>query len=317
MHHATPNDPPAGWWRRLWSQRSALASDNTSVAPVAAPLPPRFGRFQVTGLLGRGASGQVYLAEAAGEGRVAIKTLELDTALPAREQAEHRERFQRQAEVMRSLAHPDMVRLLDQGVAGGTPWIAMELALGVELSRYTRANRLLPEPVVLRIAARVAHALAHAHARGVVHRDLKPANIRVDLGSDSVKLLDFGVARVEDAAVTRTGVTLGTPAYMAPEQLTGDHADPRSDAYALGVMLYELLAGRLPYPATTLGELLRAVSAGHPEPLSQRRPDVPPGLADLVMRLLARHPGDRPQDLQQLAIDLLQWADELAPPAPS
>ena len=278
-------------------------------------MPAQFGRFQVTGQLGRGASGQVFVAQA-GEQLVAVKTLELDAALPPREQAEQRERFERQADVMRGLAHPDIVRLVDQGHAAGLPWIAMELAPGVELSRYTRANRLLPEPVVMRIIARVAGALAHAHARGVVHRDLKPANVRIDLGNDTIKLLDFGVARLEDAAVTRTGVTLGTPAYMAPEQLTGDHADARSDAYALGVMLYELLAGRLPYPSTTLGELLRAVSAGEPVPLTHWRPDLPEGLAALVAQLLQRDPAGRPQDLHRLAADLLQWADELPRPAP-
>jgi serine/threonine protein kinase len=306
MQQATSNEPPSGWWRRWWPQRQTAAP--------APTLPAQFGRFQVTGLLGRGASGQVFVAQA-GDQRVAIKTLELNAALPPREQAEHRERFERQAEVMRSLAHPDIVRLLDQGSAP-TPWIAMELATGAELSRYTRANRLLPEAVVLHVMARVAGALAHAHARGVVHRDLKPANVRIDLGEDHVKLLDFGVARLEDAAVTRTGVTLGTPAYMAPEQLTGDHADARSDAYALGVMLYELLTGRLPHPAATLGELLRAVSAGEPVPLSHWRPDLPAGLALLVSGLLQRDPAARPQDLHRLAAEMLQWADELPQPVP-
>jgi serine/threonine-protein kinase len=311
MQQATSNDPPSGWWRRWWHQRQAAAA-----GPAPEPAPPvHFGRYQVTGLLGRGASGQVFVAQA-GDQRVAIKTFELNAALPLREQAEQRERFERQAEVMRGMGHPDIVRLLDQGTLGATPWIAMELATGAELSRYTRANRLLPEAVVLRVIARVAGALAHAHARGVVHRDLKPANVRIDLGEDRIKLLDFGVARLEDAAVTRTGVTLGTPAYMAPEQLTGDHADARSDVYALGVMLYELLSGRLPHPASTLGELLRAVSAGEPVPLAHWRPDLPAGLAELVASLLQRDPAARPADLHRLAAELLQWADELPQPAP-
>ena len=312
MQHATSNDPPSGWWRRWWPQRPAV----TASAPASNPsLPAQLGRFLVTGLLGRGASGQVYVGQAADQ-LVAIKTLELDAALPAREQAEQRERFERQAQVMRHLAHPDIVRVVDQGQVGTMPWIAMELAPGVELSRYCRPNRLLPEPVVLRVIARVAGALAHAHARGVVHRDLKPANVRIDLASDRIKLLDFGVARIEDSAVTRTGVTLGTPAYMAPEQLTGELADARSDVYALGVMLYELLSGRLPHPATTLGELLRAVSAGEPLPLGHWRPDLPAGLVELVSVMLRREPGHRPQDLHLLAADLLQWADELVRAAP-
>lgn len=311
MQQATSNDPPSGWWRRWWQQRQAPAP-----APAAATaLPAQIGRFQVTALLGRGASGQVFAAQA-GDQVVAIKTLELDASLSPAERVDQRERFERQADVMRGLGHPDIVRLFDQGTAGNTPWIAMELATGAELSRYTQPSRLLPEPVVLRIIARVAGALAHAHSRGVVHRDLKPANVRIDLPNDRIKLLDFGVARIQDAAVTRTGVTLGTPAYMAPEQLTGDHADERSDVYAIGVMLYELLAGRLPHPASTLGELLRAVSAGDPVPLQHWRPDLPPALTDLVTRLLARDPAARPPDLHRLAAHLLQCADELPRPPP-
>jgi serine/threonine protein kinase len=303
MHHAASNGSPPGWWRRWWPQRQ-------NAAPSGAAPPAQFGRYQVLGLIGRGASGQVLLAQA-GDTTVALKTLELDPRLSPQEAADHRERFERQAGVMRSLAHPDIVRLVDSGTAGGRPWIAMELAPGAELSRYTRANRLLPEPVALRIMARVAGALAHAHSRGVVHRDMKPANVRIELGTDGVKLLDFGVARLQDAAVTRTGVTLGTPAYMAPEQLTGDHADPRSDTYAVGVMLYELLTGRLPYPAGTLGELLRAVSAGEPTPLRQWRADLPQGLTDLVSCLLHRLPDARPQDLNRLAAELFEWADQM------
>lgn len=278
----------------------------------------QFGRYRVMGQLGQGASGPVYLAQA-GDTAVALKVLQLEARLTPEEQRDQRARFMRQAEVMRTLAHPDIVALVDSGAGGpdGQPWIAMELAPGTDLSRYTRGNRLLPEPVALRIVARVAAALAHAHSRGVVHRDLKPANVRLDLGSDRLKLLDFGVAKLQDAAVTRTGVTLGTPAYMAPEQLTGVDADARSDTYAIGVMLYELLTGRLPYPATNLGELLRAVSAGDPAPLQHWRPELPPALAALVAQLLQHDPSQRPQDLNRLAADLLNEAEAMQsrPPA--
>ncbi|HSW08628.1 serine/threonine-protein kinase [Aquabacterium sp.] len=267
----------------------------------------RFGPYLASAVLGQGASGPVFLAQA-GAQQVAIKTLTLAATLPAAEQADQRQRFLRQAEVLRSLSHPDIVAVLDGGERNGEPWIAMELAPGTDLSRYTRPQRLLPEPLVLRFGARIARALAHAHGHGVVHRDLKPANVRIDLATDRLKLVDFGVARLQDAAVTRTGVTLGTPAYMAPEQLTGEPADARTDTYALGVMLYELLTGRLPFPATTLGELLRAVAAGDPAPLRHWRPELPAGLDALIAQILQRAPGLRPQNLLALATELERWA---------
>jgi eukaryotic-like serine/threonine-protein kinase len=318
-----PTVPPGapGWWRRLWPPRQdaggppAPASLSRSGTPSAADA-LCFGHYQATALLGQGASGPVYLARD-GERTAAIKVLALDPRLKAREQDELRQRFERQAAVMRTLAHADIVGLLDEGTSDGRPWIAMEVAPGADLARYTRTNRLLPEPLVLRIGARVARALAHAHRHGVVHRDLKPANVRYDLAGDRLKLLDFGVARLEDASVTRTGVTLGTPAYMAPEQLAGADARPASDTYALGVMLYELLCGRLPYPATHLGELLRAVAAGNPAPVRHWRPELPEELDALVSALLQADPASRPADLEQLAGELERWATLLQRPAPS
>jgi len=297
------------WWQRWW-RRSPAAPP---VAPaLATPAELRFGPYRATGVLGHGASGPVYLAQLdgppSGAPQVAIKALALDPSLAQAEQASQRQRFLRQAEVLRSLSHPDIIAVLDAGERGGEPWLAMELAPGTDLSRYTRKQRLLPEALVLRIAARVARALAHAHEHGVVHRDLKPANVRIDLGSDRLKLVDFGVARVQDAEVTRTGVTLGTPAYMAPEQLTGEPADARTDTYALGVMLYELLTGRLPFPATNLGELLRAVASGEPAPLRHWQAHLPVGLETLIGQILQRAPGLRPQNLPALAAELERWA---------
>ncbi|WP_284618272.1 serine/threonine-protein kinase [Aquabacterium humicola] len=318
-----PTAPPGapGWWRRLWPARpdaggAAPAASSARSGTPATGGAPRFGRYQATALLGQGASGPVYLAQD-GERTAAVKVLALDPRLKSLELADLRRRFERQAAVMRALSHPDIVGLLDEGDSDGRPWIAMEVAPGTDLTRYTRPNRLLPEPLVLRIGARVARALAHAHAHGVVHRDLKPANVRFDLAGDRLKLLDFGVARLEDASVTRTGVTLGTPAYMAPEQLAGDDARPASDTYALGVMLYELLCGRLPYPATHLGELLRAVAAGAPAPLRHWRPELPEGLDQLLASLLHADPQARPADLGRLADDLERWAALLQRPAPS
>ncbi|WP_395699531.1 serine/threonine-protein kinase [Aquabacterium sp.] len=307
---------PSSWWQR-WKRRTPGGASAAPAAAGAAPAAarPSFGPYQALGVLGQGATGPVYLAQA-GERQAAIKLLVTDPALPAAEQADQRQRFLLQAEVLRGLAHEDIVTVLDAGEREGQPWIALELAPGTDLSRYTRAQRLLPEPLVLRIGARIARALAHAHERGIVHRDLKPANVRLDVASGRLKLVDFGVARLQDQAVTRTGVTLGTPAYMAPEQLLGEPADARTDTYALGVMLYELLTGRLPFPATTLGELLRAVAGGEPAPLRHWRPELPAGLEALLQQILQRAPGLRPQSLPALAAELERWADALPQPPP-
>ncbi|MDH4052724.1 MAG: serine/threonine protein kinase, partial [Rubrivivax sp.] len=184
----------------------------------------------------------------------------------------------------------------------------MDLLHGCDLVRYTRPGRLLPEPVVLRLAERIARALAHAHARGVVHRDLKPANVMVDWAADRVTLTDFGLARLADAERTRTGLVLGSPVYMAPELLAGEAASARSDQYALGVLLYQLLTGELPFDALQLGELLRQVAQQAPLPLQAHRPDLPSDLLAplqaLIGELLAKRAADRPTDGDALAARL-------------
>jgi serine/threonine-protein kinase len=159
--------------------------------------------------------------------------------------------------------------------------------------------------LTLRIVERIARALAHAHRSGIVHRDVKPQNVRVNLPADAVKLADFGAARSEDATRTRTGVIVGTPAYMAPEQLSGAAADARSDLYALGVLLFELLTGRRPHESASLGELLRQVSAEPAPDVRTLRPDMPPALAGELARLLAKRPDDRHPDGDALA-DVLE-----------
>lgn len=252
--------------------------------------------------LGRGGSGVVHLAQGRHDGAwVALKILAAGDALSAAEHQELRTRFLREAEVAKRLRHPDIVAIHAAGEAGGFLWIAMELVPGCSLERYVQPRRLLPPAVALGIGVRVARALAHAHAIGVVHRDVKPSNVLVDLAAGSVKLMDFGVARLHDASRTRTEVMLGTPAYMAPEQLSGAAADARSDLYALGVLLFELLTGRRPHASASLGELLRQVAVEPAPDLRSFRPELPQTLADELARLLAKRPADRHPDGEALA----------------
>jgi eukaryotic-like serine/threonine-protein kinase len=261
-----------------------------------------FGPYRLVRLLGQGTMGAVHLAIDETQGTaVALKVLSLSAHAAGAERDEARARFLAEAEPMRRLDHPDIVRLLATGEHDGTGWLAMELVHGVDLGRYTQPARLLPEPVVLRLAERVARALHHAHCAGVVHRDVKPSNIMVDWGSDQLKLTDFGMARLADAEHTRTGLVLGSPAYMAPEQLAGDPPTPASDLYALGVTLFQLLAGRLPFDDSSLGELLRSVAFDPAPDLQRLRPDLPPALAGVVAGLLSKRPADRPADAETLA----------------
>jgi serine/threonine-protein kinase len=244
--------------------------------------------------LGQGTHGAVYLAEdLRGAQTVALKIMPLPPGAPARDA---RDAFLRSAATARRLQHPGIVAIHAAGVEGPLAWLAMEAVPGSDLTRYTRAQRLLPELLVLRLCERIALALACAHRQGVVHRDVKPANVLVDWPSDTVKLADFGLARADDGLQTGTGIVPGTPAYMAPEQLAGAVPTPRSDLYALGVMLFQLLTGRLPHDGLSMGELLRHVAEAPPPDLRLLRPDLPAGVARLAGQLMARRPAERPAD---------------------
>ena len=251
--------------------------------------PVRIAGYRLVRTLGQGLLGTVWLAVAPGSGEpVALKVI-----APTRSAGEDLLRanatFLREADVARHLPpHADIVRVLEAGVERGSAWLAMEFAPGCELSRYTAPARLLPEPVVLEIGRRLAEALEHAHRRGVVHRDIKPSNVLVDLPRGSLKLTDFGLARLAEAERTRTGLVMGTPAYMAPEQLAGGEADARGDVYALGVVLFQLLTGRLPFEADTLGELLRSTARGDPPWIARLRPDLPAAAATALSACVAR-----------------------------
>ena len=260
------------------------------------------GRYRLGALIGQGGGSRVHEAIDLRTGAtVALKLIHLPDDLPVLQRSEWQVRLQREADLSRRLNHPDIVAVIEAGLQGTQAWLAMERVRGNDLGRYTEPQRRLPENLVLRIGARLGSALSHAHAHGVVHRDLKPGNILINLAAGQVKLADFGVAHDADAAHTRTGMSLGTPAYMAPELLAGAPASPASDAWALGVMLFELLAGRRPHSADTLGALLQAMASQPPASLQALRPDLPAPAVAAVEQLLARKPEDRPADLEAWA----------------
>ncbi len=289
--------------RERWlPARRRSDSPATRLRPDALPAGTRLGSARIERLIARGASGVLYAGvDEASDSAVAIKVLlAAPTGVDPGADNEARNRFLHEAERASRLVHPAIVRLLGGGCAQGLAFVVMELLPGVDLTRYTQASRLLPEPLALGIVARLAEGLAYAHREGMVHRDVKPANVMFDPATDSVKLTDFGLARSADAEATRSGVLLGSPAYMAPELLAGARADGRSDLYALGVLLFELLTARLPFAGDSMGALLRAMATQAPRSVRVLRPDLTPAQAaalDAVLALVsARAPADRLAD---------------------
>ncbi|MFY7975215.1 MAG: serine/threonine-protein kinase [Rubrivivax sp.] len=293
-----------------------------TVAPDAAPATPVTpltrlpfaGRFELIQLLGQGTVGTVHAARDHLWMRlVALKVLALPPGTGATTLADLRRRFVREAEIAQRLRHPDIVEIYEAGVDGEQAWLAMELVPGVPLSRYTTASRLLPEPVVLAVVSRVAAAVAHAHAAGVVHRDLKPGNVIVEWPTNTVKLADFGLAHLAEASNTATGLFLGSPAFMAPELLAGAKPSPASDLYALGLMLFQLLSGEIPHEEDNLGELMRRRHAEPVPDIREIRPSLPRVLADLMAEALAQRPSDRRSGVagwgQALAALQQNWRD--------
>jgi serine/threonine-protein kinase len=302
-------------------RRPDLPDDADAAAPdVGWPVAAgeaQLGPYRLDRELGRGTMGRVYRAHDTRDGSiVAIKTLALGREFGGYELHEARTRFQREAQAASRLRHPDIVDVIACGDTEELAYLVMELLGGRDLSHHIRPATLLPVSSVVAIGARVADALAHAHAHGVVHRDIKPANVMVDLAHDRVKVMDFGVARLVDASRTRTGLVLGSPSYMSPEQLAGRTLDGRSDLYSLGVVLFQLLTSRLPCNGSTMTELMAAV-AHQPAPDARLlRPGLPDALADVVTILLEKRPELRYADGHSLAGDLRLIAARMQPRDP-
>src|SRR5438105_8321176 len=297
----------------------APASQPASTQPSTSSPPDRtsLGRYRIDRQIGRGAMGAVYLGHDPKIGRqVAIKTMALAHEFDGAELAEARARFFREAETAGRLQHPDIVTIFDAGEDQDRAYIAMEFLKGHDLQRHTQPTHLLLVPQVLRIVARVADALAYAHSQGVVHRDIKPANVMVDLNDDSVKVTDFGIARITDSSRTRTGMVLGTPSFMSPVQMVGRLVDGKSDLYSLGVMLFQLLTGRLPHQAESMAKLMYQI-ANEPAPDVRRlRPELPEAVANAVALALEKRPEVRYADGRTLAEDLRTIAAAFDPAQP-
>jgi len=252
---------------------------------------PKFGRFVVEKELGKGAMGVVYLGKDPKIGReVAIKTLAVAEEFEPEELADVKERFFREAQTAGRLAHPNIVTIYDAGEEHDYCYIAMEFLRGESLARFTKPGQLLPTEKTVSIIARAADALGYAHREGVVHRDVKPANLMYDPASDTLKVTDFGIARLAASSKTKTGMVLGTPSFMSPEQLAGKRIDGRSDLFSLAVTLYQMLSGKLPFDGESMAQLMFRIANEPPTPLGA---NVPAAIARFLERALAKDADQR------------------------
>jgi CHASE2 domain-containing sensor protein/tRNA A-37 threonylcarbamoyl transferase component Bud32 len=278
---------------------------------------PMLGRYQVEKELGKGAMGVVYLGKDPKIGRVvAIKTMALSQEFEGEELDDARERFFREAETAGRLQHQNIVTIFDAGEEHDLAYIAMEFLKGKDLADVTKDGHLLPVPKVLSIVARVAEALAYAHKQNVVHRDIKPANIMYEIDSDTVKVTDFGIARITDSSKTKTGLVLGTPSFMSPEQIAGKKVDGRSDLYSLGVMLFQMLAGVLPFRGDSMAELMYKIANEEAPDIRIIRKELSARLAEVVAHSLAKQPESRYQDGDRFAADLREVIASMGGAAP-
>ena len=259
------------------------------------------GRYDVIRALGWGGMAEVYLSVDRQLGReVAVKVIRERFAEDERFVA----RFRREARAAASLSHPNVVAVHDVGVHEGSPFIVMEHVPGRTLAELVRDGAPMDPGRVAEIGEAVARALGGAHAAGIVHRDVKPGNVMVT-ADGRVKVLDFGIARaLRWTPLTDTPAVQGTAEYMAPEYVKGDGADPRSDIYSLGVVLYELMAGRPPFTGDSPLQVAYKHLEEAPAPPDAARPGLPANLTAVVMRCLAKHPGDRYRRAEELAADL-------------
>ena len=266
---------------------------------------PMLGRYEVEKELGKGAMGIVYLGKDPKISRVvAIKTMALAQEFEEDELEDVKERFFREAETAGRLSHPYIVTIFDAGEEHDLAYIAMEFLKGHDLARYTKADNLLDVKTVVSIVQRSAEGLAFAHAQNVVHRDIKPANIMYEPEADSLKITDFGIARITDSSKTKTGMVLGTPSYMSPEQLAGKKVDGRSDIFSLGVMLFQLLSGSLPFKAESMASLMFKITNEEAPDIKSVRADIPVELSSIINRALTKNVEERYQTGTEMANDL-------------
>jgi eukaryotic-like serine/threonine-protein kinase len=283
---------------------------DATVLIAGAETKPTLGRYEIAKELGRGAMGTVYLGKDPRINReVAIKTLRYED-FDEEQVAELKKRFFREAEAAGKLSHPNIVTIYDVGEDYEIAYMAMELLEGTDLTKYCQKENLFPIREVGRVITSVASALDYAHENGVVHRDIKPANIMV-LKNGEIKVADFGIARVMASSKTQTGVIMGTPSYMSPEQISGQKVDGRSDLFSLGVVFFELLTGEKPFAGESITTLMYNIANSPPPLLREVSPATPDFCDSIISKLLAKDKEMRYQRGRDLVNDLTKYMETL------
>jgi len=292
-----------------WMKRTHGAPESPSKKQKISGAPQRLGRYVIEKRIGRGAMGAVYLARDPRINRpVALKAIAIEKEFEDEELKEARLRFYREAESAGRLQHPNIITVFDAGEDQGLAYIAMEYVPGIPLKQFTDPKRLLAPKRALELCASTADALDYAHNQGVIHRDIKPANLMYNPKEGTLKITDFGVARMTDNNATKTGIVLGTPMYMSPEQLGAEELQGHSDLFSLGVTLYELLAGEVPFHATNIAVLMTKITTEEAAPISQKRAGIPPSVDSVLAKAMAKRPQDRFSCGAEMAIALRNCA---------
>ncbi|MCX5791444.1 MAG: serine/threonine-protein kinase [Elusimicrobia bacterium] len=280
-------------------------SNDSTLLMGGASATPMLGRYEIQKELGKGAMGIVYLGKDPKINRtVAIKTMRFEEGMEEKALKDQKERFFREAQAAGNLSHPNIVKIYDAGEEQDIAYLAMELLKGDDLKKWAAKDNLLPVDKVLEYMAKAADALDYAHKNGVVHRDIKPANIML-LEDGSLRVADFGIARITESSKTATGTVMGTPYYMSPEQIAGKKVDGRADLFSLGVTLYELLTGERPWKGgEAIGTLFFQISQDPwPDPVLYR-PDLPKNILNVIDKALKKIPDERYQSGAEMAEDL-------------
>ncbi len=284
-------------------EQSFEASTPTPIPGAGVPL-TKLGRYQITGTLGKGAMGHVYRGiDPAINRPVALKTIRLDFISDPEEMEELKIRLHREAQAAGKLSHPNIVTIYDVGSDGSLQYIAMEHIEGQTLEEMIKKKTKFNYKIIAQIVQQICSALQYAHDQNIVHRDIKPANIMITKNY-TVKVMDFGIARIDSNSMTKTGIAMGTPNYISPEQLQGKPVDRRADIFSLGVVLYELLIGKRPFKGENITSLIYSILHKEPEKPSNLVPAIPFLFDQIVSRALEKDPAKRYQTADELSDQL-------------
>jgi serine/threonine-protein kinase len=301
-------DPDAGEYDAdSWRNDSAKStmSDSSGSSTELTNL----GRYQILGTLGKGAMGHVYKGiDPAINRPVALKTIRLDFVNDPEEMEELKERLFREAQAAGKLSHPNIVTIYDVGSEGHLQYIAMEFIEGVTLEEMIKRKAKFSYKILSQIIIQICSALDYAHERKIVHRDIKPANIMVT-ENYTAKVMDYGIARVDSSSMTKTGIAMGTPNYISPEQLQGKSVDHRADLFSLGVVMYELLLGRRPFKGENITALIYAILNHDPEKPSTVNPQIPLLFDHIIAKALKKNPAERYQKASEITTDLSDFVE--------